>query len=95
MADKKEQAITEKTCNRCGASWWPKRPGVPLACPRCKSPLWNRERVYTLKAKAPARSRADDATPAPAVTDPAPVSLAGGVRAASVLESYRSLKQGE
>lgn len=104
MSESEPQAITPKTCTRCGATWYPRTPGRPVGCAKCHSPYWDKPRVYKLKDKTPARSRAG-ATPATATTeppaviegqaDPGPVSLAGGVRAASVLESYRSLKQGE
>jgi len=30
-------------CERCGGEWVPKELGrEPVACPRCKSPYWNR-----------------------------------------------------
>jgi len=32
-------------CKRCGGTWKPRVDGVPVQCPRCKSPFWNRERV--------------------------------------------------
>ena len=53
-----EQAIVKKTCNRCQHSWWPKKPGDPVHCPKCLSPYWNKERVYKLTKRQPAKSRA-------------------------------------
>ena len=32
-------------CERCGGEWVPKDPErEPVACPKCKSPYWNRPR---------------------------------------------------
>ena len=32
-------------CERCDAEWIPRKPDIePEACPRCKSPYWNRPR---------------------------------------------------
>lgn len=42
-------SITKLTCNRCGKSWWPKSPKLPLQCPKCRSPYWNRERKHPKK----------------------------------------------
>lgn len=30
-------------CKRCGHKWYSRKPGIPLICPRCNSPYWNRE----------------------------------------------------
>lgn len=34
-------------CKRCGHKWIPRITTQPAQCPKCKSPLWNRE--YTRK----------------------------------------------
>ena len=36
-------------CSRCGHKWHPAKPLVPKRCGRCKSPYWDRPRVYKLK----------------------------------------------
>jgi len=38
--------IKQKTCLRCGRTWWPKTPERPTACPTCRSAYWDKERVY-------------------------------------------------
>ncbi len=41
----------EKTkCKRCGHEWI-KRQDVPIVCPKCKSPYWNKEKIYESKKK--------------------------------------------
>lgn len=32
------------SCNRCAASWYPRKPIVPLRCAKCRSPYWNKPR---------------------------------------------------
>lgn len=33
-------------CNRCGHEWVQRKTdGVPLRCPKCVSPYWNKPRV--------------------------------------------------
>lgn len=32
-------------CKRCGGTWDGTRTPNPTACPCCKSPLWNRDRI--------------------------------------------------
>ena len=40
-------------CVRCGNIWKPRKPS-PAKCPACFSPLWNKERVYSIEgADAP------------------------------------------
>ena len=34
------------SCKRCGATWIPRKKKPPVQCPKCKSPYWNRKRVY-------------------------------------------------
>lgn len=36
-------------CNRCGRTWYPRKPEKPKRCGRCKSPYWNKERVMQPK----------------------------------------------
>jgi len=31
-------------CERCSHEWAPRKKGVPIICPKCKSPYWNKER---------------------------------------------------
>ena len=44
-------------CERCGHEWVPKTPGYEAAaCPKCKSPYWNRPRQFKRRPhKKPAR----------------------------------------
>jgi rubrerythrin len=43
-------------CERCGHEWLPKTPGYQAAaCPKCKSPYWNRPRKQPARHKKPAR----------------------------------------
>jgi DNA-directed RNA polymerase subunit RPC12/RpoP len=39
-------------CQRCNAEWLP-RSEKPIACPRCKSTYWNKERVRPPKKQKP------------------------------------------
>lgn len=32
-------------CSRCNHSWIPRKEQKPIACPKCKSPYWDRERI--------------------------------------------------
>ena len=32
-------------CNRCSHRWVPRKTEIPAACPKCKSPRWNRPKV--------------------------------------------------
>lgn len=36
--------ITRLTCLRCGHSWLPRVESMPLLCPKCKNPYWNKPR---------------------------------------------------
>jgi len=36
-------------CKRCGKEWHPRRERMPVRCPRCGSPYWNRD--YERKTK--------------------------------------------
>ena len=31
-------------CERCDHTWVPREEDVPLVCPKCKSPYWNKPR---------------------------------------------------
>lgn len=34
-----------RRCERCGHEWLPRQRGkLPVACPKCKSPYWDRPR---------------------------------------------------
>lgn len=106
MSETDEETITKKTCTRCGASWFPKKPGRPAGCAKCHSPYWDKPRVYELRNRAPARSRAQGAAATldrkadttPVITaEPPRVPPAFG-RAGEALEAYRRMKaaqQGE
>jgi predicted Zn-ribbon and HTH transcriptional regulator len=39
---------------RCGHEWLPREGGKPRVCPKCKSPNWDRPKLWT--GKRPARS---------------------------------------
>jgi len=41
--------IQQWTCLRCGYQWWPRSPGKPMACAKCKSFYWNRPRRVSSK----------------------------------------------
>ena len=38
------RTLHRQTCQRCGKTWWPRRPTKPARCPGCKSPYWDRAR---------------------------------------------------
>jgi uncharacterized OB-fold protein len=40
----KEDTIEKKACKRCGHTWFPRKEQMPVICPKCFSPYWNRER---------------------------------------------------
>ena len=40
----KEGTIEKKKCIRCGHTWFPRKEQMPVICPKCFSPYWNRER---------------------------------------------------
>ena len=40
-------AILQRTCNRCGYTWWPRSTKRPSECPKCNSPYWDKPRVRT------------------------------------------------
>jgi hypothetical protein len=32
------------TCKRCEHAWYPRSEKIPITCPHCRSPYWNKER---------------------------------------------------
>jgi hypothetical protein len=38
------------TCQRCDYTWTPRKKRNPVQCPFCKSPYWNKKRVYKKSA---------------------------------------------
>ena len=38
------QMLAQRTCLRCGKSWWPRSQSKPKRCPGCKNPYWDRPR---------------------------------------------------
>lgn len=41
--------ITVLTCLRCKHQWYPREPRLPATCAskKCKSPYWNKPRVFS------------------------------------------------
>ena len=52
-----ETTIEQLTCGRCGWEWYPRSPRRPNACPACKSPYWDRDRIVGLPADMVAKPR--------------------------------------
>jgi len=42
VMSKKEIKVYECKCERCGHSWITRSEDVPVVCPKCKSPYWNK-----------------------------------------------------
>ncbi|MBA7546620.1 hypothetical protein ES705_39012 [subsurface metagenome] len=42
------QLAKKLKCKRCGHRWMPRVENV-LLCPRCKSPYWNKDKVFFRK----------------------------------------------
>jgi len=40
-----EITIKGYKCERCGREWTPRQEGIPMVCPKCKSPYWNKPRI--------------------------------------------------
>ena len=38
------QMLAQRTCLRCGKSWWPRSQSKPKRCPGCKNPYWDQPR---------------------------------------------------
>lgn len=36
--------LPRNSCKRCGHKWIPRSDNIPVICPSCKSPYWNRDR---------------------------------------------------
>jgi len=34
--------IKPKKCLRCGYEWYPRKPGKPVRCAKCKTPYWDK-----------------------------------------------------
>jgi len=43
MADKVQ--LWGWRCERCGHEWLPRQEATPRACPKCKSPYWDKPRT--------------------------------------------------
>ena len=43
--------IEKQKCNRCGREWFPRTENLPVHCPNCKSPYWNKARTRGLKTQ--------------------------------------------
>ena len=41
--------IEELECLRCGSKWMPRSEKKPVACPRCHSNIWDKERVRDVR----------------------------------------------
>ncbi len=48
----KELKLVKLYCKRCEEGkkgWYPRSPKLPVKCPKCQSPYWNKDRVNTIK----------------------------------------------
>lgn len=36
--------LSTLTCLKCGHTWVPRKPELPLTCPKCRQAGWNRPR---------------------------------------------------
>ena len=44
MTDKQEIIfLNQYQCKRCQHTWYPRTPNLPVVCPKCKNPRWNKE----------------------------------------------------
>ena len=41
--------LPRNSCKRCGHKWIPRSDNIPIICPSCKSPYWNRDRTVSYK----------------------------------------------
>ena len=48
-----QKTVTAYRCERCGHEWIPRKDDAPLpvVCPSCKNPYWNKPRKAQIKAK--------------------------------------------
>ena len=37
--------IPTLSCKRCLHTWFPRHVELPVKCPKCQSPYWNKERI--------------------------------------------------
>ncbi len=44
-APKPKPTFKPLTCKRCNRTWTPRSKELPVQCPRCHSPYWNRDRM--------------------------------------------------
>lgn len=54
--EEREEERKEVICLRCGYTWIPYVKS-PKLCAKCKSPLWNKERVRNIKTERRAKYR--------------------------------------
>jgi len=54
----KEIKIAYVECNRCHHKWVARK-SVIIACPKCKSPYWNKERVRKIYDSKNLKAQAD------------------------------------
>jgi len=38
----KEITLHKFKCLRCGHQWYPRKPALPVTCPKCRSAYWDR-----------------------------------------------------
>lgn len=43
----KEIKMDTYKCKRCMHNWYPRKQGIPVICPKCKSPYWDKERILS------------------------------------------------
>ena len=51
IAREEEEVLPGFRC-RCGHEWLPRDTERPHVCPKCKSPRWDKEKLYERKTKA-------------------------------------------
>ena len=54
MKEEKELKIITLECLRCNHHWIPRKKQMPMVCPSCMSPYWNRARIQKKKEQADA-----------------------------------------
>ncbi len=40
-----EIKFTKLKCKRCNYEWLPRKEELPITCPKCRSPYWQKERI--------------------------------------------------
>lgn len=48
---KKEIKVYECQCERCGHKWITRSEELPIVCPNCKSPYWNKPKQENKEKK--------------------------------------------